>query len=130
MANMMHAPAFDGRAGSFATFGEKETLWNEIPTMGPDRRAANLLLHMSDVAREVCVAVGKDVVGNMHGAEQISKITRERFAPDAIDNIFHDMVKFMYVKCYGPEYGHVPGGIRHFTTGSRGKHAHGKRFPR
>ena len=53
---------------------------------------------MSDVAREVCLSVGRDVIDNLDGAEQISRSLRERFAPDAIDSIFQDMAKFMYSK--------------------------------
>ena len=52
---------------------------------GPRKKAINLLLHMSDVARKVCMAVGRDVVGNIGGAARISGNPRERFAPDAID---------------------------------------------
>ena len=56
---------------------------------------------MSDVAREVCLSVGRDVIDNLDGAEQISRSLRERFAPDAIDSIFQDMAKFMYSKRAG-----------------------------
>ena len=69
--------------------------------MEPEKKAAHLLLHMSDVARKVCLSVGRDVIGNLDGAEQILKILRERFAPDAIDSIFQDMAKFMYFKRTG-----------------------------
>ena len=41
---------------------------------------------------------GKDAIGDLDSAEQISRISRERFAPDAIDSILWDMVKFMYFK--------------------------------
>ena len=41
---------------------------------------------------------GKDVTGNFDGAEQISEISRERFAPDAIDNVPQDVAKFMFIK--------------------------------
>ena len=57
------------------------------------------MLHTSDVARKVCVTAGRDVVGNLDDAGQISKISRERFAPDAIDSILQDVVKFTYPKC-------------------------------
>ena len=60
--------------------------------------AAHSHLHMSDVARKVCLSVGRNVIGNLDEAEQISRIQRERFAPDAIDSIFQDLVKFMNFK--------------------------------
>ena len=44
--------------------------------MEPEKKAAHLLLHMSDVARKVCLSVGRDVIGNLDGAEQILKILR------------------------------------------------------
>ena len=53
---------------------------------------------MSDVAREVCFSVGRNVIDNLDGAKQILKILRGRFAPDAIDSIFRDMVKFTFFK--------------------------------
>ena len=47
------------------------------------------------------MAVEKDGVGNIDGAGQISRILRERFAPDATDRIFQDMVKSSYLKRSG-----------------------------
>ena len=44
---------------------------------------------MTDAARTV-------VVGNSDGAAHISRTSRERFAPDAIDSISQDMARFMY----------------------------------
>ena len=66
--------------------------------MGPERRAAQLPLHMSDVARKVFSSVGEDVIGNLGGAEQILKILQGGFAPDAIGSIPQDVAKFMYFK--------------------------------
>ena len=53
---------------------------------------------MSDVARKVCLAISKDVVGNMDGVEAILKISRHRFAPDKVDCIFQDIHKFANFK--------------------------------
>ena len=66
--------------------------------MGPEKKAARLSLRISDVAREVCMTAEKDVVGNLDVAEQILKISGERFAPDGSDIIFQDVVKFMYFR--------------------------------
>ena len=46
---------------------------------------------------------GKDVVGKIDGAEQILRISRERFAPVAIDRIFQDMAKSIYFKRTGQD---------------------------
>ena len=53
---------------------------------------------MADVARKVCLTIGKAVVGNIDGAEQILNILRNRFAPDKADCIFQDITKFSYFK--------------------------------
>ena len=92
------APKFDGSGGPPVNFEEKVLLWKRAPAMEPGKKAAHLLLHLSDVARKVCLSVGRDVIDNLDGAEQISRISRERFAPDAIDSISQDMVKFLYFK--------------------------------
>ena len=47
------------------------------------------------------MSVDRDVIGNLNGAEQILRILRERFAPDAIDSIFQDMVTFVYFERAG-----------------------------
>ena len=107
MTDVTHTedPKFDGRAGSFASYDEKVTLRKRISAMGPAKKAAHLLLHMSYVARKVCLPAGRDVIGNSDGAEQILKIPRERFAPDAIDSISQDMAKFMDFKRTGQTLG-------------------------
>ena len=66
--------------------------------MGPDKKASHLLLHVADVARKVRLTIGKDVVGNLDGVDQILKILRNRFAPDKADCIFQDISKFLYFK--------------------------------
>ena len=77
------------------------TLGSQISSLGLQMRAASLLLHMLDVFRKVCMTVGEDVIGNLHGVARILRILRERFAPDAIDCIFQDMAKFMYFRRTG-----------------------------
>ena len=81
-------PKFDGEAGSLANYEEEVTLWKRISTLGPERKAAHLFFHMSDVARKARLSVGRSVIGNLDGADQISKISRERFAPDATGPVF------------------------------------------
>ena len=94
----MHVPSFDGKALSFLSCKENVIPPNQIPTLGPQRLAANLLLRMTDIARKVVgkervgkervgkERVGKERVGNNAGVQQISRIRRGRFAPDAIDS--------------------------------------------
>ena len=54
----LEAPKFDGASTAFANYEEKVSIWKKIATLGPDKRAAHLLLHMSDVARKVLRAGG------------------------------------------------------------------------
>ena len=44
--------------------------------MEPEKKAARLLLHMPDDAREVCLSAGRDVIDNLDGVEQILRILR------------------------------------------------------
>ena len=93
VTNVLHMPMFDGHASSLANYEEKVTSRNQISTSDPQKRAANLLWHMTDSGREACMSVGKDVIGNADGAAHILRISRERFAPDAIDSTFQDVAK-------------------------------------
>ena len=69
--------------------------------MEPEKKAAHLLLHIPDIARKVCLPYGRHVIDNLGGAAQISRIPRERFAPDGIDSILQDMAECMYMKRAG-----------------------------
>ena len=55
-----------------------------VSAMDPEKKAAHLPLHKSDVARKVSPSVGRGVIDNLDGVEQILKILRERFAPGAL----------------------------------------------
>ena len=60
VTNFLHVASFDGKACSRGGDEEDATLRSRMSTLGPQRRAANLLLRMTDIARKVCMAVGKD----------------------------------------------------------------------
>ena len=92
------APTFDGKRSSFLNYEEKVLIRKNISPLLPEQKASHMLLHMADVARKVCLAVGKDVVGNAEGVEQILNILRNRFAPDKADCIYQDVTKFLYFK--------------------------------
>ena len=64
-------PTFDGKKSSLLNYEEKVLTWRNISPVPPDQKASHLLLHMSDVARKVCLTIGKDVVGNVDGVEAI-----------------------------------------------------------
>ena len=94
VANYLHEPPFGGKASSFASYEEAVNLWNQNSTLEPGKRATNLLLHMTDIARTVCTTVNKDHIGNTHGVPQILRLLRGRYAPNAIDAIYHEVAKF------------------------------------
>ena len=96
-----HVPAFDGKACSYANYEEKAILRNQIPTVEPGKRAANLLLQMADIARRKCMAVGDAHITNARRAQRILIILRERFAPVALDAICQEVAKFMNFKRAG-----------------------------
>ena len=91
-------PTFDGKRSSYLTYEEKVLIWKNISPLPADQKASHLLLHMNDVARKVCLTVGKDVIGNLAGVGPILKILRHRFAPDKVACIFQDISKFMNFK--------------------------------
>ena len=84
VTDCLHVPSFGGVASSFGTIEEKAVLWNQIPTLGTRKRSANLQLRMTDVARKMRVAIGKDNFGGNDAVQQILRTLRGRFAPDAI----------------------------------------------
>ena len=65
MAEVAHTevPKLYGPAGSFANYEETLTLRKCNSAMDPAKKAARLLLHMLDVARKVCLSIGRDVIG-------------------------------------------------------------------
>ena len=109
MAEVAHTevPKFDGCAGSFANYDAEVNLWKRISAMEHERMAAHLLLHMSDVARRVCMPV-----------DQISKILREHSAPDAVRLYVPRHGEVYVLQTYGAGYGRVPDGIRHVAPKS------------
>ena len=65
--NYPQLPSFGGEASSFANYGEQVISRNQIPTIEPSKRAADLLLHMADIARKARMTVGKDHIKKSMG---------------------------------------------------------------
>ena len=91
-------PSFGGKASSFASNEGEVISRNQISTIEPSRRAANLFLDMIDIARKGCAAVGKDHIARSDGAHQVLRIPRGRFSPDAIDATYHEVATFISFK--------------------------------
>ena len=100
VTSFLHVPSFGGVAPSFANYEETAVLRNQIPALGPRKRAANLLLRMTDSARrkrawpEACMAIGEDNFRGSDAVQQILRIPRGRFSPDAIYAGRRDAAKF------------------------------------
>ena len=60
-------PSLGGKASSFASYGRQVIPRNRNPSIEPSKRAANFLLHMTDIARRVCVTIGRDPIVNDDG---------------------------------------------------------------
>ena len=69
---------------------------NQIPPLGPQKRAANLFFRMTDAPRQVCMSAGMDVAGNADGVARIFRISPGGLAPDAIHSILQVAAKFMH----------------------------------
>ena len=46
------------------------------------------------VAREVCMAGESDVIAGPDGAKRISELLRDYFAPEALDSVYQEVVRF------------------------------------
>ena len=88
-----NVPPLNGLARFVGSYGGKAILRNQIPTIEPGGRAANLFLRVTEISRKDCMAVGKYRIANEAGVRHIFRILRKRFAPDAIDAIFREVVK-------------------------------------
>ena len=77
VTNFTHVRPFGGKSFSFANYEAKVILWNQIPTLGPQGRAATLLLQMTDIARMICMTVGRDHIGENGGSD----LRRARLMP-------------------------------------------------
>ena len=92
VTDVTHVSAIDGHASLFTNYEDKVTLRGQIAALDPQKRAASLILHTTDIARKACGSAAKGDVGNADG---VAHILRERFPPAAIDSISQDVAKFM-----------------------------------
>ena len=59
------------------------------------------MLQMDTVARQVCMAAGSDMIRGGNGADQNQNISREYFAPDAVDSVYREIVRSLHIKKTG-----------------------------
>ena len=62
----------------------------------PAKRAQALILEMDRVARQACTSAGRDVILYNGGAQKILQISHERLAPNAVDAIHREVVRFLH----------------------------------
>ena len=88
-------PSFDGKASSFLDYEQRVQLWLNTTEIPEEKRATSLLLHMDTVARQVCLNSGGDVMMNGADAALVLQALRQYFQPDAVDQVFQQIDKFM-----------------------------------
>ena len=87
-------PVFDGKAENFASYQQEVDLWMMITQVPMNRRAPALALAMDKMPREVCLALGNDVLKSDLGVEKIMDALHKDIAPDAHDSAYRDVVAF------------------------------------
>ena len=90
-----HVLAFGGKGSSFLDYEQRVTLWNRAAEIHASKRASLRVLHMGPTARQICLHSGGDSF--MEGVEVVAvvQVSRRRFLPDATDQVFQDVTKFL-----------------------------------
>ena len=94
MLSSTPVPVFDGKAENFASYQQEVDLWTTITQVPMNRRAPALALAMDKIPREVCLALGNDVLKSDLGVDKIMDALHKDIAPDAHDSAFRDVVAF------------------------------------
>ena len=88
-------PALDGRGAHFLDYEHQvhlgmRTARTEIPA-----RASLLISHMRPAPRQACLAAGGDIPDRADGVSKILDILRTYSAPEAVDAIHQQVMRFM-----------------------------------
>ena len=94
MASFAPVPTFDGKPENFHSFRQEVELRMMITQLPPSRRAPALALAMDKMPRELCLAIGTDVLKSDDGVDKIMDALRKHIAPDARDSAFRDAAVF------------------------------------
>ena len=94
----VNVPSSGGRGESFANYAPEVELWNRVTNLDPIKRASAVVLHISPVAREVCVAADNDQLLDQSGAAKILQVSRDYFASEAAGPIYQEVVRFLQFK--------------------------------
>ena len=63
--------------------------------MDPVPRVPAHISQINTVARAVCMAAGGDVIMDQEGLEKILAQLRDYFAPDDVDSLYQEVVRFL-----------------------------------
>ena len=85
-------PEFDGKAEIFASFRQEVELRMLVTHLPLNRRAPALALAMDKMPRELCLALGVDVLKSDVGVGEITESLQQHIAPDASDAAYSDII--------------------------------------
>ena len=85
-------PTSDGKRLTFSSYRKQAPLWFQATNLERGKTAAALIRQMGDVSRQVRMTSGKDHITKDDGAQQISRTSRDHFAPDAVGASYREVV--------------------------------------
>ena len=88
-------PAFGGKGSSILHFGLHVRLWRQVAHLEPSWEDSALIPRMGGVARQACVSATSEHTLNNDGADRISTILHEHFAPDAVESVYPAVVRLL-----------------------------------
>ena len=91
-------PPSGGTGSPFASYEQQVIPRGQIPAQKPGEEAATLILQMRDFARHVCITLGMGHVMQPDGFRQMLRLSRKRFAPDAVHTVYQEVVRFSHFK--------------------------------
>ena len=87
-----------GRWDPFLNYSQEVDLWGRAAKLEAAKRASDLILNMDPVAREVCVAAGREQSMDPESAAKMTQALNDYFAPDDVDLIYREMARFLQFK--------------------------------
>ena len=87
-----------GRWDPFLNYSQEIDLWGRAAKLEAAKRASDLILNMDPVAREVCVAAGREQSMDPESAAKMTQALNDYFAPDAFGSIYREVVRFLLFK--------------------------------
>ena len=86
--------AFDGRGAHFLDYDPQVRLWMRTARAKVPSRASFFALRTQRVPRQKCLVEGSNMLGHSDGVAKILNIPRNYFAPEAVDAIHEQVMRF------------------------------------